>query len=56
MGSMNQEIVFTLIGGMGLFFLGMRMMSENLLISGISSLVVQPWGNVFRLLVSGFQV
>jgi phosphate:Na+ symporter len=27
---MNQEIVFTLVGGMGLFFLGMRMMSESL--------------------------
>ena len=27
---MAQEIVFSLIGGLGLFFLGMRMMSESL--------------------------
>ena len=27
---MTQEIVFTLVGGMGFFFLGMRMMSESL--------------------------
>ena len=27
---MTQEIIFSLIGGLGLFFLGMKMMSESL--------------------------